>query len=84
MMHFALLLAAVRWWRFTDPLRSRRLSLGAVAITLVVAWAVQLLVPIPQPWGLFVAGTTAAATQIAAAWESNDGYALATKTRGVA
>lgn len=83
-LHFALLLAAVRWWRLTDPLRPRRLRLTAVAWVLLVAWAIQWLVPIAQPWGWLTAGTIAAATQIAAAWETDDGFETAQQTQRVA
>lgn len=77
MLHFAFLIAAVRWWRLTDPLRSRRLSLWSVAVVVVADWLVQQLIPIPQPWGMLVAGTAVIAVQIAATWESDDDYTAA-------
>jgi len=83
MTHFAILMAAVRWWRLTDPLRSRRLSMWSVAVVVVVDWLIQQIVPIPQPWGMLVAGTSVIAIQIAATWEATDSYASAIQPRGV-
>lgn len=77
MLHFAILMAAVRWWRVTDPMRSRRLSVWTIAVVVVADWLVQQLIPIPQPWGMLVAGTAAIAVQIAATWESDDDYSAA-------
>ncbi len=70
MVHFALLLAVVRWWRTTDPLRSTRLSLGSVAVVTVADWLIQQVVPISQPYGMLVAAGTVIATQIGAPWEN--------------
>ena len=77
MLHFAILMAVVRWWRLTDPMRSRRLSLWSVAVVVVADWLIQQLIPIPQPWGMMVAGTAVIAVQIAATWESDDDYTAA-------
>ncbi len=77
MAHFAILLAAVRWWKLADPLRSRRLSLWSVAVVVVTDWLIQQVVPIPQPWGMLIAGTVVIAVQIAAPWESPDGWKTA-------
>lgn len=77
MLHFAILMAVVRWWRLTDPMRSRRLSLWSVAVVVVADWLIQQLIPIPQPWGMLVAAATVIAVQIAATWESDDDYTAA-------
>jgi serine/threonine protein kinase len=74
MAHFAILMAAVRWWRLTDPLRMRRLSVWMILVVVVADWLIQQVVPIAQPWGMLVAGTTVIAVQIAATWESTDQY----------
>ena len=66
--YFALLFALLRTWRVVDPLRRRRVSLWAVAVSVVAAWLVHQFVPIHQPFGMLVAGVTAIATQIAAPW----------------
>jgi len=49
----------------------------------VVDWLIQQIVPIPQPWGMLVAGTSVIAVQIAATWESTDNYAAAVQPGGV-
>jgi len=77
MLHFAILMAVVRWWRLTDPMRSRRLSIWSVAVVVVVDWLIQQIIPIPQPWGMLVAAATVIAVQIAATWESDDDYTAA-------
>lgn len=66
--HFALLFAALRWWRPVDPLRSRRLSLAAVAVAVVGEWAVHQVLPVPQPSGMLIAGAIAISTQLSAPW----------------
>ena len=68
MAHFALLFAAIRWWRPVDPLRRTRLSLWNVACIAVVSWIVHQLVPIPQPYGMLIAGGMAIAVQLSATW----------------
>ena len=68
MAHFALLFAGLRWWKTVDPLRRTRLSLWSVAVAVVAEWAVNLVVPIPQPSGLLIAGGIAIAVQMASPW----------------
>ena len=68
MAHFALLFAAMRWWKPVDPLRRTRLSLWTVAVTVVAAWAVHQVLPVPQPYGMMMAGGIAIAIQMSAPW----------------
>ena len=68
MAHFALLFAAIRWWKPVDPLRRTRLSLWSVLVTLVGAWAIHQILPIPQPCGMMMAGGIAIAVQMSAPW----------------
>jgi serine/threonine protein kinase len=68
MAHFALLFAALRWWKSVDPLRRTRLSLWAVAVAVVTEWAVHQVLPIPQPAGMMIAGGIAIAVQMSAPW----------------
>ncbi|MGV3485664.1 MAG: serine/threonine-protein kinase [Planctomycetaceae bacterium] len=70
MVHFALLLAVIRWWRTTDPLRRTRLSLWSVFAVTVVDWMIQQLVPIGQPFAMLVAAGTVIAIQTGAPWEN--------------
>ncbi|GAA5509288.1 serine/threonine-protein kinase [Novipirellula caenicola] len=68
MAHFAILFALLRWWRPVDPLRRHRLSLWSVAVAVVGEWAVHQLLPIPQPFGMLIAGGIAIAIQMSAPW----------------
>lgn len=68
MAHFALLLAALRWWKPIDPLRRKRLSLWSVAVAVVAEWGVHQLLPIPQPTGMMIAGGIAIVVQMSAPW----------------
>lgn len=70
MAHFAILFAGLRWWKNTDPLRRRRLSLWSIAVVVVAEWALQQVLPIPQPWGMLAAGGTALIVQLSAPWEN--------------
>lgn len=70
MGHFAMLFAALRWWKPVDPLRRTRLSLWSVAVAVVVEWAVHQVLPIPQPAGMLMAGGIAIAVQMSAPWIS--------------
>lgn len=67
-VYFALLFALLRTWRPVDPLRRKRVSLWSVAVSVIAAWAVHQIVPIPQPFGMLVAGVTAISAQLAAPW----------------
>ena len=68
MAHFALLFAALRWWKPVDPLRRTRLSMWSVAVAVVGDWAVHQVLPIPQPFGMLIAGGIAIAIQMSAPW----------------
>jgi serine/threonine protein kinase len=70
MVHFALLMSVVRWWKITDPLRRTRLSLWAVFAVAVVDWMIHQIVPIGQPFGMLTAAGTVIAVQIGAPWEN--------------
>jgi hypothetical protein len=64
--YFGGLFLTLRWWLGADPLRSVRLSLFSIALTVGVALLWYLVLPIPR--GFMVAGTTAVAVQLAAPW----------------
>lgn len=68
MAHFALLFAALRWWRLVDPLRRTRLSFWAVAVVVVGEWVVHQVLPVPQPAGMLIAGGICISVQLAAPW----------------
>ncbi|MEM9587008.1 MAG: serine/threonine-protein kinase [Planctomycetota bacterium] len=68
MAHFAMLFAALRWWKPVDPLRRVRLSVWSVAVAVVGEWLLHQVMPIPQPEGLMIAGGIAIAIQMSAPW----------------
>ncbi|MEL7338139.1 MAG: serine/threonine protein kinase, partial [Planctomycetota bacterium] len=68
MAHFALLFALLRWWRNTDPLRRKRFSVFAVFAAVAGEWVLHQFLPIPQPWGMLIAGGLAVTTQVASPW----------------
>ena len=70
MVHFALLMAVVRWWRITDPLRRTRLSIWSVLVVAAVDWIIHQFVPMPQPYGMLIAAGVVIAAQIGAPWEN--------------
>ncbi len=70
MAHFAMLFAALRWWKPLDPLRRARLSLWSVAVAVVGDWFVHQFLPIPQPAGMLIAGGIAITVQMSAPWTS--------------
>ena len=68
MAAFAALLALVRWWRQSDPLRSARLSLVSLIVTVVAAHIVASVLQFPEPWLMMVAGCMSVAVQLASPW----------------
>lgn len=73
MAHFAAIFFLVRLWRSADPLRRRRLSVWSVAVVVVVAWLVNQVIPVPQPWGMLTIASMLIAIQMSAVWK-NPGY----------
>jgi hypothetical protein len=65
---FDTLFFLVRWWLQTDPLRPTRVSLWALACTIVAAGIVAEAWHFPQPWLPMVAGTISVAVQLASPW----------------
>lgn len=65
---FATLFGVLRWWRQADPLRSARLSIWSVIVTVVVAAVVAGVWHFPQPWLLMVAGVLSVAVQLSSPW----------------
>lgn len=70
MAHFALLLGLVGWWKNTDPVRKKRVSVWAIVVAVIVQWGIGQFLPLPQPWGLLIAGGLAVVVQLAAPWEN--------------
>jgi hypothetical protein len=65
---FGTLFLLVGWWRQTDLLRPKRLSLGRVIVTVLAAGVAALVWQFPQPWLPMVAGTISVAVQLASPW----------------
>ncbi len=65
---FGTLFLLIGWWRQTDPLRSKRLSLWRLVLSVVAAWVVALLWQFPQPWLPMVAGIISVSVQVASPW----------------
>ncbi|NLY00524.1 MAG: serine/threonine protein kinase [Rhodopirellula sp.] len=65
---FGTLFVLIRWWRQADPLRTTRMSLGAMVVSVVVAWLVAAMWVFPQPWLMMAAGAISASVQLASPW----------------
>jgi hypothetical protein len=66
--YFAAVFATVGWWKQTDPLRSSRLQVGPLVVTLRAAFLWSLAWPFPQPWGVMLAGAISVSVQLSASW----------------
>ncbi len=66
--YFTAVFATVGWWKQTDPLRSSRLQVGALVVTLLAAFLWSLAWPFPQPWGVMLAGAISISVQLSASW----------------
>ena len=65
---FATLLALVRWWRQCDPLRTARLSLATIIVSVIGAHIVALGWQFPEPWLMMAAGCISVSVQLASPW----------------
>ena len=65
---FGTLLALVRWWRQSDPLRSTRISLWSLFITATLAGVIAWAWHFPQPWLIMAACTISASVQMSSPW----------------
>jgi len=68
--YFGGVFLTIGWWKQCDPLRSSRLSIAPILITVLAAWIWQLVFPFPQPWGFMLVGAIAIASQLSAPWLS--------------
>jgi hypothetical protein len=66
--YFTAVFATVGWWKQTDPLRSSRLQVGSLVVTLLAAFLWSFAWPFPQPWGIMLAGAMCISVQLAASW----------------
>jgi hypothetical protein len=68
LLYFGGLFVILRWWSQADPLRRSRFSLWATGLCVLWAWIMTMLCSVPQPWGVILAATISAATQLSAPW----------------
>jgi serine/threonine protein kinase len=70
--YFPLLMGSIQWWKQVDPLRRSRFSFWAVIWSVVVASAMHLIIPFPQPWIAIMAAGTSIAIQLSSPWINSD------------
>ena len=68
MAAFATLLAVLRWWLYADPMRSTRLSLASVLVTVVIAHIIAAAWQFPEPWLMMVAACMSVTVQLSSPW----------------
>ncbi|MEI8374192.1 MAG: serine/threonine-protein kinase [Planctomycetota bacterium] len=68
MAAFATLLGVLRWWQDADPLRSTRLSLWSLLVTVVFAYIIATAWQFPKPWLMMVAGCMSVSVQLSSPW----------------
>ncbi|HEY2415177.1 MAG TPA: serine/threonine-protein kinase [Pirellulaceae bacterium] len=70
--YFGAVFMSIGWWKLCDPLRSSRLRIAPILLSILAAWIWQLLpfFSFPQPWGFMLVACIAIATQLAAPWLS--------------
>ncbi len=66
--YFGLLFLAIGWWKQTDPLRTSRLRIAPVLLTLLLAAAMGIAFPFPQPWGFLIAAAISVTVQLSSPW----------------
>jgi hypothetical protein len=70
--YFPLLMGSIQWWKQVDPLRRSRFSFWAVIWSVIVASAIHLVIPFPQPWIAIMAAGTSIAVQLSSPWINSD------------
>ena len=68
MAAFATLLAVLRWWLDADPMRSTRLSLWSLLVTVVFAHFIATAWQFPEPWLMMVAACMSVTVQLSSPW----------------
>ena len=61
---FTAIFAAIRWWKHGDPMRTSRWNFSAIAGAMMVAWLIGVVLRIPQPWPIAIAGILALSLQL--------------------
>jgi hypothetical protein len=65
---FATLLAVLRWWLDADPMRSTRLSLWSLLVTVGIAHFIAMVWQFPEPWLMMVAACMSVSVQLSSPW----------------
>ncbi|MGA2796813.1 MAG: serine/threonine-protein kinase [Thermoguttaceae bacterium] len=65
---FGALFFIIRWWRQADPLRSKRLRIWSLLITVAVAGIISSMLEFPQLWLPMVAGAISVTVQLSSPW----------------
>ncbi|MGO9114210.1 MAG: serine/threonine-protein kinase [Thermoguttaceae bacterium] len=65
---FATLLAVLRWWLAADPMRSTRLSLWSLLVTVFFAHIIATAWQFPEPWLMMVAACMSVTVQLSSPW----------------
>ncbi len=65
---FGALFFILRWWRQADPLRTKRLSLWSLLVTVAMAMIIAAILDFPQPWLPMVAGAISVTVQLSSPW----------------
>jgi hypothetical protein len=65
---FGTLFLLLRWWRQADPLRSTRLSILSLVVTVLIAGVVASLWHFPQPWLPLLAAGISVSVQLSSPW----------------
>jgi hypothetical protein len=68
--YFGAAFFTIGWWKQSDPLRSSRLRIAPILLTMLAAWVWWLVFAFPQPWGFMLVAAMSISTQLSAPWLS--------------
>jgi hypothetical protein len=81
LVYFAAVFFTIGWWKQADPLRSSRLKIAPILLTMLAAWLWWLLISFPQPWAFMLVAAMSISTQLSAPWLSPAARAAAVNRR---
>ena len=65
---FGGLFVLMGWWKQTDPLRTSRLRIAPIVLSVLAAGVLTAIFDFPLPWGLLLAGGISTTVQLASPW----------------
>jgi hypothetical protein len=65
---FGLLFGLRRWWMHVDAFRPKRLRVGSILLTVLLAWVVSLVWAFPSVWAMTWAAVISSTVQLASVW----------------